>query len=245
MPNLPRIDVAPDPQAATARAAEWLAEKIESMPDIFRIALSGGETPRILYETLTSPEYRERIEWRRVDLFWGDERFVPHNDPRSNYRMVRETLLARAPVLIDHVHPVNTDGDPDGAAARYEALLRATYGSDSLTASQPLFHVVLLGLGTDGHTASLFPGSSALEERERWVMAVQGHDVPRITLTYPAIACSSAVVFLVTGAEKAGAVARVHAGDRSLPATHIVSDGEVVWFLDEAAASALPASVSQ
>ncbi|MBV9572126.1 MAG: 6-phosphogluconolactonase [Alphaproteobacteria bacterium] len=236
-------DIAPSPQATARRAAEWISKRIEATPDVFRIALSGGETPRLLYSTLASAPYRDRIDWRRVDLFWGDERFVPHSDERSNYRMAREELLARVPVLIDHVHPVITEGDPETAARRYEGLLRAAYGSECLAPSLPLFHLVLLGLGTDGHTASLLPGSEALDERQRWVMGVQGHDVPRITLTYPAIACSSAVMFLVTGREKAEPVARVHAGDPDLPATHIHSEGEIVWFLDEAAASKLPASV--
>lgn len=245
MAGSPLIDVAPDPQAAAQRAAEWIARRIAVTSDIFRIALSGGETPRLLYSTLASDPYRNRIEWRRVDIYWGDERFVPYTDERSNYRMARAALLAHVPALIDHIHPVITEGDPETAARRYEGLLRAAYGSECLAPSLPLFHLVLLGLGTDGHTASLLPGSGALEEREHWVTAVQGRDAMRSTLTYPAIACSSAVLFLVTGAEKAEAVARVHAGDPNLPATHIRSEGELVWFLDEAAASKLPAGAGQ
>jgi len=243
MPRPARFEICPTPETLAARAAEWVADRIASTTDLFRIALSGGNTPRLLYERLASQDFRERIEWRRLDLFWGDERFVPHTDERSNYRMVRETLLARAPVLIDHVHPIVTDGDPDEAARRYEALLHGIYGAECLSPSPPLFDLVLLGLGADGHTASLFPGSRALDESDRWVAAVYGREVPRITLTYPSIACSGAIVFLVTGGDKADVVARVQQGDPALPAARIQAEGEVVWFLDKEAAGALPSSV--
>lgn len=242
MPSIAPIDIAPDPQAAAKKAAKWISHRIMSTPDIFRIALSGGDTPRLLYEELASPEYRDSIEWRRVELFWGDERFVPHTDPRSNYRMARETLLAHAPVLIDHIHPILTEEDPESAARRYGALLKTLYGAECLAPDAPLFNLVLLGLGTDGHTASLFPDAPALKEQTHWAVAVEGKDEPRITLTYPAIACSGAVLFLVTGREKAEAVARVHAGDLSLPAARIRSAGEILWFLDKDAASLLPSS---
>ena len=232
--------VAPDPQAIAKRAAEWIAERIATTADVFRIALSGGNTPKLLYEELASAAYRDSIEWRRVELFWGDERFVPPGDERSNYRMVRETLLAHAPVLIDHIHPIVTDGDPENAALRYEAVLKNIYAAETLFPERPLFQLVLLGLGDDGHTASLFPGSPALSETSRWVSATAGRDVPRITLTFPAIESSSAVLFLVSGKEKAAIVARVRAGDARLPAARVRSQGEIAWFLDEAAASALP-----
>jgi 6-phosphogluconolactonase len=234
------LDILPDPQSVAARAAGWIAEQIAATADVFRIALSGGSTPRLLYQELASQEYRDRIEWRRVELFWGDERFVPHSDERSNYRMVRETLLAHAPVLIDHIHPVLTEGDPESAAQHYEAMLKGVYSADALIPSRNLFHLVLLGLGEDGHTASLFPGDAVLNERSRWVAAVENRAEPRITLTYPAIQSSHAVAFLVVGEEKAEMVRRVQEGDRSLPATRVRSDGKIVWFLDHAAASRLP-----
>jgi 6-phosphogluconolactonase len=235
-----KLDILPDPQSVAARAAGWIAEQIASTSDVFRIALSGGSTPRLLYQALASPEYREHIEWRRVELFWGDERFVPHSDERSNYRMVRETLLAHAPVLIDHVHPIPAEGNPEDAAQRYEATLKSIYGADVLAPSRPLFHLVLLGLGEDGHTASLFPNDAVLKERAHWVAAVENRAEPRITLTCPAIRSSSAVAFLVVGGEKAEIVRRVQAGDPSLPAARVRSEGEIVWFLDKAAASQLP-----
>jgi 6-phosphogluconolactonase len=224
------------------RAAAWIAERIASTADVFRMALSGGNTPKLLYEEFASATYRDSIEWRRVELFWGDERFVPPGDERSNYRMARETLLAHAPVLIDHIHPIVTEGDPEAAALRYESVLKSIYGAETLSPGRPLFQLVLLGLGDDGHTASLFPGSPALSERTRWVSAVAGRDVPRITLTFPAVESSGAVLFLVSGKEKAAMVARVQAGDLRLPAARVRSQGEIVWFLDEAAASALSAN---
>jgi 6-phosphogluconolactonase len=243
MENAIRLDVSPDPEQMALRAAGWFAERIAATTDIFRVALSGGSTPRRLYQQLASAEYRDRIEWRRVAFFWGDERFVPHTDPRSNYRMVRETLLARAPVLIDHIHPIITEGDPASAAHRYEALLKTIYGSDSLSQGNPLFHLVLLGLGEDGHTASLFPGSPVLREQSRWVAEANGRDEPRITLTYPAIGSNCAVAFLVAGEDKADIVCRVlRTGDIALPAARVHSEGEVVWFLDAAAASQIDTS---
>ncbi|HEX3944048.1 MAG TPA: 6-phosphogluconolactonase [Rhizomicrobium sp.] len=235
------LDILPDPLSVAARAAGWIAGQIAATADnVFRIALSGGNTPRLLYQVLASPEYRERIDWRRLELFWSDERFVPHDDERSNYRMARETLLSQAPVLIDHIHPVLTEDDPEIAAQRYEATLKSMYGADVLDPSRPLFQLILLGLGEDGHTASLFPGDVVLKERSRWVAAVENRAEPRITLTYPAIQSSRVVAFLVVGEEKAEIVRRVQEGDQSLPATRVRSDGEIMWFLDKSAASRLP-----
>jgi 6-phosphogluconolactonase len=240
----PRIEVLADPNGVAVRAAEWIAGQIAATSDVFRMALSGGSTPKLLYQEIASPHYRERIEWRRLELFWGDERFVPHTDERSNYRMVRETLLAHAPVLIDHVHPIVTEGDPETSAHRYEALLHAVSGSDVLQPEEPLFDLVLLGLGEDGHTASLFPGATSLQESTRWVVAVKGPTEPRITLTYPAIDSSRAIAFLITGDDKADIVRRVYEGDERLPASRVRSDGGVSWFLDKAAASRLPLSTA-
>jgi 6-phosphogluconolactonase len=240
VPETTHIEISADSQTLALRAAEWISERIASTSDVFRIALSGGNTPRLLYMQLASPEFRERIEWRRVELFWGDERFVPHVDERSNYRMVREMLLAHAPVLIDHIHPVLTEGDPESAAQRYEAALKGVYGADTFSPAEPLFDLVLLGLGTDGHTASLFPGSPVLNERTRWVMPSLHGGEPRITLTYPPLESSRAVLFLVTGEEKAEAVRGVFAGDEKLPATRLHPQGQVLWFLDKAAAQKLP-----
>lgn len=232
----PALDIAETQEDAAARAADWIARRMAVGDGPFRVALSGGSTPRALYARLAS----RQIQWRRLEFFWGDERFVPYDDPRSNYAMAREALLDRVPVKPAQIHPIPTDGDPASAARRYEETLQRTYGSDRLGAS-PLLDLVLLGLGSDGHTASLFPGDPVLEERERWVApAAMRSPEPRITLTYPALESTRAVLFFVTGAEKAGAIKRVLAGDGDLPAARLKPQGQTVWFLDRAAAQRLP-----
>ena len=142
---------------------------------VFAVALSGGSTPRRLYEHLAGPPYRDAFPWSRTHWFWGDERFVPHGDAQSNYRMVREALLSRAPIPAINIHPIPTEGvSPEAAAVTYERELKSFYGAKRLDAARPLFDVTLLGLGPDGHTASLFPGTAVLAERDRWVAAVVG-----------------------------------------------------------------------
>ena len=171
-------------------------------------------------------------------MFFGDERFVPPTDESSNYRMVNEALLSHVLVPPAAVHRMPTDGDPADAAQRYERELRTTYGADALTDGRPLFDVVLLGLGENGHTASLFPDTDVLGERQAWVGTCVPHDAPhtRLTLTYPAIASSRVVLFLVAGQGKAEMLARVRGGDEGLPATRVSTGGELVWVLDRAAA---------
>lgn len=195
-----------------AKVARWIAELVK---DGGAVALSGGSTPKPVYEALAN----ERLAWDRIHWFFGDERFVPPGDPQSNYRMAQEAMLFRAPPA--NVHPVPTVGVTlEDAAALYE------------TALPPAFDLVLLGLGSDGHTASLFPGSPALEERVRRVAAVPEKQPPRITLTYPALENAAHVAFLVSGAQKAGVLARVRAGDRSLPAARLRPRGELRFFTD-------------
>ena len=224
-----------DPHALSLFAARWLADRIAAGNDRFRIALAGGNTPRELYTLLGSSDYV--VDWDKVVLFWGDERFVLATDPRSNYRMVHEVLLSHVPIPAQNIIPIPTDGDPADAARRYEADLKREYAADTCDSTEPLFDLVLLGLGADGHICSLFPNSPVLEERTRLTAAVlQGAPEPRITLTYPAIESSRTIAFLVTGVEKAGVVARVRAGDQALPAARIRPQGEIVWFLDKAAA---------
>lgn len=225
--------VAPDSASLAACAAEWLTARIAAKKGVFRLVLSGGSTPRALYTQLGA---QSQIDWARIELFWGDERFVPYDDPESNFRMARETLLSNIAIPPANIHPMPIDGDPAETAHRYEVLLKNIYGRETLE-SRPLFDVVLLGLGSDGHTASLLPGEPVLEEREKWVAAVtHGRAEPRITLTYPAIESSAAIAFLVTGADKAQTVRAARAGDVRLPAARINPQGKVVWFLDSAAA---------
>ena len=232
----PNIAVLPDAEALARYAADWLAERALASQGRFGVALSGGSTPKRLFEILAEPASAARFPWSRTHLFWGDERFVPQDDPDSNFRMTRLALLDHVPIPPGQVHPMPTSGDPDAAARSYQATLQAYYGAESLDMSRPMFDVTFLGLGENGHTASLFPGTPALDETLRWVVPVS-QSVPqtRLTLTYPAIACSRAVVFLVAGAGKAQVLKEVLAGDRAHPAARVSAAGEVLWFTDEAA----------
>jgi 6-phosphogluconolactonase len=219
--------------------AEWLCDLARASDRAFAVCLSGGSTPRRLYELLATPEIASRFPWSRVHWFWGDERFVPHDHPDSNFGMARDAFLSRAPVPNDNVHAIPTEGlSPEQAAAAYETKLKRFYGSDTLASGRPLFDVNLLGIGEDGHTASLFPGQPALRETQRWVVAVIGAmPQPRITLTYPAIDSSRDVAFVVTGRGKQDVVARAQAGDRTIPAGLVRPVGRLHWFTDRAAAA--------
>jgi 6-phosphogluconolactonase len=172
-----------------------------------------------------------------VSWYWGDERFVPYDHPESNYRMTREAMLAKAPVPRENIHPIPTDGTPEDAARRYERTLQQAYGAATLDPHRPLFDVTLLGLGPDGHTASLLPGEPALDERKRWV-AVVSHGRPevRITMTYPVLESSRRVAFLVAGEEKAAIFNAIRQGGSRVPAARIRPVGELLWFVDQAAA---------
>ena len=232
-----RIEICEDPHVLARRAAEWFVNTAARMTGIARISLSGGSTPKEMYTLLSGPDLRSRLSWKRLEFFWGDERFVPHDDPASNYRMAKQTLFARAPVAAGQIHPVPVDGTPSVCAAEYESLLKHAYGADEIDPSRPLFHIMLLGLGADGHTASLIPDQPVLEEQTRWVAAVaEGRPEARITLTYPAIQSSAKIAFLVAGSEKANAVQLARNGDPSVPAGRIRTAAEVIWFLDRAAA---------
>jgi 6-phosphogluconolactonase len=199
----------------------------------FRVALAGGSTPRALYLRLSAPDHAPYIEWPRVEVFFGDERSVPPEHADSNYRMAKESLLERVPLEPTHVHRMEGELPPEDAAARYEAVV----------GREPL-DLVLLGIGEDGHTASLFPGKPTLEERERWVVPVFESPKPparRVTLTLPAIGAARAVAFLVSGAGKKEAVAkalRQLAGDvPTLPSAMVrPTSGRLYWFVDESAA---------
>lgn len=232
------VEIAPDVQGLAQTAADWLVARIAETRGPFRLAMTGGQTPRPLYRLLASDAFRPRIAWERVELFWGDERLVPHDHPDSNYRMARETLLDHVPIPPEQIHPMPTDGTAPQCARDYEALLKRCYGAEVLHAERPLFDAVLLGLGGDGHTASLLPGDAALEEYERWVTAVMhGRPHERVTLTYPTIASSRDVAFLVSGTAKADTFAAVRAGAPGLPAARIRSHGRITWFVDRAAAA--------
>jgi 6-phosphogluconolactonase len=233
-----QLEILADPEALARRVADWLLAISTARASTFTLALSGGGTPRKLYELLSRPPYHAAFPWHRTHLFWGDERFVPHDDESSNYRMVREAMLSRAPIPTANIHPVHTEGlTPDAAASDYERELQSFYGAERLDRARPLFDVTLLGLGPDGHTASLFPGTAVLEERERWAAAVVGPKPTRITLTYPALESSRHVAFLVAGKEKREIFSRFQRGEPTLPAARLRPTGTLHLFADTAAAA--------
>lgn len=232
----PVIDVASDPEALASRVAGFIVAHA-SASERFGLCLSGGSTPKRVYELLGANSLGAALDWQKVYLFWGDERFVPPNHRDSNFRMAREALIDNVPVPNTHVHPIPTNSaSPEEAAALYEATLQGFYGSKTLDPERPLFDVTLLGLGEDGHTASLFPGSKALEERNAWVTSIVGErPEPRISLTYPALESSRVILFVVSGAKKRDILARVLANDMALPAARLATRGTIRIFADRAA----------
>jgi len=228
-----------DPETLAHHVAGWLCDLARSSERTFAVSLSGGSTPRRLYELLATPRIASRFPWNRVHWFWGDERFVPRDNRDSNYGMAHDTFLSRVPVPADNVHPIPTEGlSPEQAATAYEATLKHFYGSDNLALSRPLFDVTLLGIGEDGHTASLFPGQPALQETRRWVIEVIGaKSIPRITLTCPPLNSSRDVAFVVTGRGKRDVIARAQSADRTIPAGLLRPVGRMHWFTDRAAAA--------
>jgi 6-phosphogluconolactonase len=224
-------------EALAHDVAEWLCALALANDRDFAVCLSGGSTPRRLYQCLADPVIASRFPWDRTHWFWGDERFVPHDHRDSNYRMARDAFLSRVPVPDDNVHAIPTAGLlPEQASAAYEAILKRFYGTDRLAPDRPLFDVTLLGIGEDGHTASLFPGQPALQETRRWAVAVIGaKSEARITQTYSALNSSRDLAFLATGEDKRDVVARAQAGDRTLPATNVHPVGRLHWFTDRAA----------
>jgi 6-phosphogluconolactonase len=227
-----------DVETLAHRVAKWLCYLARASDRTFAVSLSGGATPLRLYQLLATPEIALRFPWSRVHWFWGDERFVPHDHRDSNFGMARDAFLSRVSIPADNVHAIPTEGlSPEKAAAAYEATLKRFYGADTLASGRPLFDVTLLGIGEDGHTASLLPGQPALEETRRLVVAVIGAmPQPRITLTYPALDSSRDVAFIVTGKGKRDVVARAQAGDRTIPAGLVRPVGRLHWFTDRAAA---------
>jgi len=230
-----RVFATPDELARAV--ADWIVARACAAERRFAVCLTGGSTPKRLYQRLATPALAAKFPWQRTHWFWGDERLVPHDDAQSNFGMARDALLRHAPVPADNIHPIPTGGmSPAACAAEYEAVLKRFYGAETFGA-RPLFDLTLLGVGENGHIASLFPGSPTLAERARWVLPVVGESSPdRITLTYPALEQSVAVAFLVTGKRKREVLGRVRAGDPALPAVRLRPAGEVHWFTDRAAA---------
>ncbi|MCJ2112771.1 6-phosphogluconolactonase [Methylobacterium sp. HMF5984] len=237
----PDAVVLPDADAVAHEAAERLIAACEaSRSERIAIALSGGSTPKRLYALLAGPDHVGRVPWDRVHWFFGDDRAVPWDHADSNVRMVREAFGHGTAVPAAHLHFIPTDAGPEAAAETYARTLLEFYGADRLDPGRPLFDCVLLGLGEDGHTASLFPGKPALSETARLVAPVPEAGlapfVPRVTLTYPALASSALVLFLVSGESKRAALRRLAAGE-DLPAGRVTSQGRIAWLLDAAAAA--------
>jgi len=229
-----------------ADAARVVAHEVRDAVDRWgtcRLVLAGGETPRALYEQLAAPPLCETIPWVHTHWFFGDERWVPHADPRSNAAMVERALFAHVAIPRHHIYPVSTNAaNPEAGATAYETMLRAAFRPSD---AWPVFDVAIMGLGPDGHTASLFPHDAALAERTAWVTATRaGSPVPdRITLTIPVFTYARFMLFLVSGTAKAEAIAATLEGTRDpirWPAQAVQSrSGRCVWFVDRDAASKL------
>ncbi|TGE00255.1 6-phosphogluconolactonase [Methylobacterium nonmethylotrophicum] len=231
-------EVLPDADAVARAAAERLVEVAAAKVDEVGICLSGGSTPKLLYRLLAGPEFRTSLPWARLHWFFGDERVGGGPEAGSNRRLAEEAFGDLVPP--GHLHPIPADGPPQDGAAAYAAELRRWYGTERLDPARPLFDLVLLGLGEDGHTASLFPGKPEAREAEAWVVAVPEAGlapfVPRVSLTLPALGATPLALFLVTGEAKRAPLARLAAGE-DLPAGRARARGETVWLLDEAAAA--------
>lgn len=235
----PQIVVVEDAQAFAAAAARRLVGRV-SGKDRAAVCLTGGSSPQGLYRLLAQDPWRGEVPWDRVHWFIGDDRFVPQNDPLSNMGTARRLFLDRVRAPRRNIHPMATDtNSPESAARLYEDNLKALYGADRLDPARPLFDLVLMGLGSDGHTASLFPGSLALDETRRWVLGIAkaGMEpfVPRVTLTFAALASTREMLFLIDSADKRPILTRVLAGE-DLPAHRAYSDGDLVWLVVRAAA---------
>ena len=237
------IEVLPSPQAIAERAAQNLSQLIRVVHQRGQratVALSGGSTPKILFKLLAE-EYKEKIDWQSLEIFFGDERSVPPNHQDSNYKTAMDLWLSHVPIPSDQIHRMEAEAeDLDSAALRYEEVIRntVTLNPDGI----PVFDLIWLGMGGDGHTASLFPNTLALKETERLVV---GNEVPqlqtqRMTFTYPLINSSAHVQFLVTGEEKAPIIKEISEGQGQYPSSEIAPEcGALEWLIDEAAAKEL------
>ncbi len=224
--------------ALSESAAVHVVQKVAQTDGLFHLVLSGGSTPRMLYGILASPAFRDSVPWSRIHFWWGDERFVPPTDMDSNERMARESMLDKVPVPEENVHPMYRAGSPEEAARAYQDEIRSYLYEGS-------FDLVLLGLGPDAHTASLFPGDPAIHETERWVVASTGAVgvKERITMTPPLLNQATEVLFLVAGKDKAEPLKNVLGAEYDpdrYPAQIVARNApSVLWFIDTAAGSAL------
>jgi 6-phosphogluconolactonase len=236
------LHVFKDGEALSNGAAKFIADHIVTTlkkSPRYTIALSGGSTPKRLHQLLAQPPYKEQIDWSKLHIFWGDERAVPFEDDRNNAKMAYETLLDFVPVPAEQIHVMRTDIGPESSAAEYEQILHRYFDTTPTS-----FDLVLLGMGDDGHTLSLFPGQPVIHEEKLWATAfwLQAQDMYRITLTKTIVNKSACVVFLTAGTAKAHALKEVLKGAPNpdlYPSQVIKPVGELHWFVDEAAAAGL------
>jgi len=250
MAHKPSIHIFPDAGSVERAAAEMFVEHGRSAVATrgkFSVALAGGSTPRRLYARLAEEQgpFRQQVAWDRTHFFWGDERHVPPDHADSNYRMANEAMLSRVPVPPENIHRIKGENPDAGQAANdYAAELRTSFNAMQL----PGFDFILLGMGPDGHTASLFPGTTALHERERWVVSnwVEKFKTDRVTMTAPLLNNAACIVFLVQGEEKAESLREVLYGERNpdLYPSQLIEpvSGDCHWLMDGAAAKLLPPS---
>ncbi len=225
MEHYPTPEVLAESAAAHIARCLWEAIQVRGRATL---VLSGGNTPRATYQRLTQPPYLTALPWNKVEIFFGDERCVPPDDSDSNYRMANEAMLHALPIPPENIHRMAGELPPQEAAGAYEEMLHARLGK------HPTFDLILLGLGNDGHTASLFPNTAALEEGERWVVAnyVPALSAWRLTLTYPVLAAGREIRFLVTGSTKQAVLDAIHKGPSAYPAGRVhPSHGRVVWMV--------------
>ncbi|MES1214696.1 MAG: 6-phosphogluconolactonase [Bacteroidota bacterium] len=235
------LNVSKDPEELSRYVADWLISYVDETlrkQSRFTIALSGGNTPKKLYQLLSSDNYKNKIDWSKLHIFWGDERYVPFTDDRNNAKMAFETLLNHVPVPANQIHVMQTDIEPEASAAAYEKILHAYF-----THKKTSFDLVLLGMGDNAHTLSLFPGYPIIHEKNKWVDAfyLEEQKSYRISLTVPIVNKSARVAFLVSGGDKAASLYNVLYAEHEpdlYPAQIIqpFSD-ELYWFVDSAAAA--------
>jgi len=238
-----QLHVYNNPDELSHAVAAWIADTISATlqhQDRFTIALSGGSTPKALHKLLAASPFKEQIDWSKLHVFWGDERAVPFDDDRNNAKMAFDTLLNFVPIPSYHIHVMRTDISPEESAVEYEKILHMYFDNMPLS-----FDLVLLGMGDDGHTLSLFPGTAAVHEEKAWTIAyfLKAQDMYRITLTKTIVNKAAKVAFLTTGTNKAHALKEVQQGAYNpdlYPSQEIKPvDGELYWFVDKAAAADL------
>lgn len=237
------LHIQPTPAEVSSELAEWITSNIETTlqkQDRFTWVVTGGNSPKALYELLATPPFRERIDWSKLHIFWGDERAMPFEDDRNNAKMTYEHLLNKVPVVPEQVHVMRTDIEPHEAATEYEKILRTYFKDEGVS-----FDLVLSGMGDDGHTLSLFPGTAVIHEKKLWVSSfyLKPQLMFRITLTAPIVNRAAKVAFLTFGSGKAKALKEVLQGEPNVdmyPSQIIQpSSQELHWFVDKAAAELL------